>query len=104
MGSSYVIIGYLGIIKLGGVTITDTFGGGTVTGTLVGTIFGTFLGNTVVWVFSGCMVLNICANLSMACNWLYPIVKGFYGPVFLITCVSSLADLVACYAADNTGM
>ena len=68
MGYSCVIIGDLGVITLGGVTVSGTLGGGNVTGTSVGAIFGTYLGNTVVWVFSGCMVLNIFANLLMACN------------------------------------
>ena len=48
MGYSCVIIGSLGVIILGGVTVADTLGGGTVTGTRVGAIVGTSLGNTVV--------------------------------------------------------
>ena len=104
MGSSCVIIGGLGVITLGGVTVNVTLGGVTGIGTRVVAIVGTYLGNTVFWVLSGCMVLKICANLLMACNWLSPIVKGVCGPRFLITCISSLEALVACSAADNPGM
>ena len=104
MVSSCVIIGSLGVIILGGVTITGTLSGGTVSGNLTDEIVGTSLGNNLVWVFSGCMMLNICANLSMAYNWLSLIVKGVCGPGFLIICSSYLAALVACSAADNSGM
>ena len=104
MGSSFVIIGSLGIITLGGVTVAGTLGGGTMIGTRVGAIIGNYLGKTVVWVFSVCMVLKIFANLLMDCNWLYLIMKGVCGPGFLITCISYLAYLVACSVADNPGM
>ena len=104
MVSSCDIIGTLGVITLDGVTVTGTLGGVTVTVTLGGEIVGTYLGNTLVWFFSGCMVLNNVSNLSIACNWLYPIVKGVCGPGFLITCISSLAALVACSVSDNPGM
>ena len=62
MGSYCVIIGDLGVINLVGVTVAGTLGGGTVTGTLVGAIIGTYLGTTLVWVFSGCMLLNIFSD------------------------------------------
>ena len=104
IGSSCAIIGDLGVITLGGVTVAGTVVGATVTGTRVGAIVGTSLGNTTVWVFSGCMVLKICDNLSMACNWLSPIVKGVCGQEFFITCNSSLAALMDYSAADNPGM
>ena len=104
MGSSCVIIEVLGVIALGGVAVTGTLSSGTVTGTLVGKIVGTYLGNNVVWVFSGCMLLNICSKLLMGYNWLSPISKGVCGPEFFITCSSSLASLVACSAAVNPGM
>ena len=104
MGSSFVIIGSLGIITLGGVTVAGTLGGGTMIGTRVGAIVGNYLGKTVVWVFSVCMVLKIFANLLMDCNWLYLIMKGVCGPGFLITCISYLTALVACSAADNPEM
>ena len=84
----------LDIITIGGVTVSLTLGGGTVTVTRIGEIVGTSIGNNKVWVFSGCMVLNICANFPMACNWLSSIVKGFFVPGFLITCIGSLAALV----------
>ena len=74
------------------------------TGTLVGAMVGTLLGTNLVWVVSGCMVLNSCANLSMACNWISLIVKGVCVPGLLIMCNSCLAALVACFVADNTGM
>ena len=77
-----MIIGALGVITLGRVTVAGILGGGTVTGTLVGAFFATYLGNTVFCVFSSCMVINICANLLMACNWLSLIVKGFLVPDF----------------------
>ena len=99
-----MIIGALGVITLGGVTVTGILGGGTVTGTLVGEIVGTYLGNTLVWFFSGCMVLNNVSNLSIACNWLYPIVKGVCGPGVFSKWISYLAVLVACSVADNPGM
>ena len=41
MGYSCVIIVVLGVITLGGVTVSVTLGGGTITGTLLGTIVGT---------------------------------------------------------------
>ena len=104
MGSSCKIIFDLGFVTLSGITANGTLGGGTLTGTLGGAIVGTSLGTTVLWVFSGCVVLNIFADLSMACDCLSPIVKGVCGPVFLITCISSLSDLVACSVADNPGM
>ena len=104
MGYYYVIIGALGVTTLSGVTVAGTLSGGTVTVTLVDAIVGTYRGNNVVWVLSGCMVLNSCANLSMACNWISLIVKGVCVPGLLITFISCLAALVACSVADNTGM
>ena len=104
MGSSYVIIGVRGVITLGGITSNGNLGGVTVTGTLVGVMVGTSLGTTVFWTVSGCMVLNSFSNISMACNWLSPIVKGVCATGFLITCISSLAFLVVCSIADNLGM
>ena len=104
MGSSCEIIGALGVINLGVVTVYGTLRGGTVTGTLVGVIICTYLGNTVVCVFSGCMVLNNFSNMLMMCYWLSQIVKGVCGPGFLITCISSFSALVACSVADNHGM
>ena len=95
MVSSCVIIGVLVVIAPGG---------GTMTGTLVGSMVETLLGNTLFWVVSGCMVLNSCANLSIACNWISLIVKGVCVPGLLFTCISCLAALVACSVADNTGM
>ena len=59
MGYSFVIIGTIGVIIVGGVTVAGTLGGGIVTSTLVGAIIGTPLGNIAVYSFSGCMVLNI---------------------------------------------
>ena len=50
------------------------------------------------------MVLNNFANLSMACHLLSPILKGFFGTVFLSTCIRSLAALVDCSVVDNPGM
>ena len=44
------IIGTLGVINLGGVTVTGTLGGGTVFGTLGGPIVGTSIGTTLVGV------------------------------------------------------
>ena len=74
MGSSCVIIGVLGIISLGG---------GNVTGTLVGAMVGTYLGTTIVWVVSGCILLNSISNLSMTCNWLSPIrERGLWSNIF----------------------
>ena len=90
MDSSCVIIGTIDVITIGGVTVAGTLGGGTVTGTLVGSIFVTSLCNIVVYVFSVCMVLNIFANLWMACYWLSLIMKGFLGPEFFIICNNSL--------------
>ena len=58
-GSSFEIIGTLGVINLGGDTVAGTLGGGTVIGTLGSAIVGTYLGNTLVWVLSCCMMLNI---------------------------------------------
>ena len=95
MVSSCDIIGTLGVITLSGGTVIGILGGG---------IVGTSLGNTLVWVFSGCMVLNLFSNILMACNFLSPIVKGVCGTVFLSTCISSLADLLACSVVDNPGM
>ena len=94
MGSSCVIISVLGITPLIGLTSYVRLGGGTVTGNLVGAMVGTLLRTTVLWVFSGCMVLNSCANLSMACNWISTIVKWICGTGLLIMCISSLAALV----------
>ena len=102
--SSCVIIGAQGVITLGVVTVSGTLCGGTVSSTCVGAIVGTSIGNTVVWFFSGCMVLKFCSNLLMACNWLSLIAKGAYGPGFLITCISYLEALVTYSAADNPGM
>ena len=104
MGSSCVIIGTLGVITLGGVTVSGTLGGGAVNCTLRGAIVCTSIGTTLVSVFSSYMVLNNFANLSRACNWLSPIVKGVCGPVFLSTCISSLAALVAFSVEDNPCM
>ena len=104
MGSSCVIIVVLGVITLGGVTYDGTLGGGTLTGTLIGAMVGNLLGTTLVCVVSGCMVLNIFANLSMACNCIYPIFKGVCGPGFLITCIHSLEALVACSVDNNPEM
>ena len=104
MGYYCDIIGALSVITCGYVTVAGTLGGGTVTGTLVGAIVDTYLGNTLVWVFYGCMVLNSSANISMVYNCLSPILKGVCGTGFLITCISSLSALVACSIADNTGM
>ena len=104
MDSSCVIIGTIDVITIGGVTVAGTLGGGTVTGTLVGSIFVTSLCNIVVYVFSVCMVLNIFANLWMACNWLSLIMKGVCGPEIFIRCISSLAALVACSVVDNPGI
>ena len=104
MDSSCVIIGTIDVITIGGVTVAGTLGGGTVTGTLVGSIFVTSLCNIVVYVFSVCMVLNIFANLWMACNWLSLIMKGVCGPEFLIMCISSLEALVACSTTVNTSI
>ena len=87
-------------ITLSGVAVDDNLSGGTVTGTLVGEIMCTSLGNTVVWFFSGCMVLDICAKLLMAYNWLSLTLKGVCDPGFLITCISYLVVLVACSVAD----
>ena len=69
MGSSYEIIGTLGVITLGGATVTSTPGGDTGIVNLRGAIVGTSLGNTLVWVFSSFMLLNNIAILSMACSW-----------------------------------
>ena len=99
-----MIIGAIFFVTLGDVTVSGTLSGSTGTEIRVGTIVGNSLGNTVVWFFSGCMVLNICANLFMACNCLSPIVQGVCGPVFFIACISSFAASVDCSAADNTGM
>ena len=74
------------------------------TDTLIVAIVGNSLGNTLVWVLSSCMVLNSSSNILMACNWISPIVKGVCGPVFLIICITSLADLVSCCVPDNPGM
>ena len=104
IGYSCEIICVLGVINLGGITSAGTISCGTVTGTLVGAMVGTLPGTTGVWVFSGCMVLNMFAYLFMACNDLSPIVKGVCGPGFLIRWISSLAALVACSVADNPGM
>ena len=104
IGSSCVVIGDLSVTTLVGLTVSGILGGSTLNVTLVGEIVGTYLGNTLVYVFPGCTVLNIRANLLMACNWHSPIVKGVCGPGFLITCSSSLAALVACCASDNHGM
>ena len=71
-----MIIGSLSVITLGGVTVAGTLGGVTMTGTLVGSIVGTSLVNTVVYVFSGCIVLNICANFRMQYKWLSDPVRG----------------------------
>ena len=98
------IIWTLGIITLVSDTVAGTLGGDTALGTLGVAIIGTSLGNNFVWVFPGCMVLNHVANLSMACNWLSPILKGCLGPVFFSTCIRSLAALVACSVVDNPGM
>ena len=104
MGYYCVIIGSLGVITLGGVTVNGALGSGTMTGIHVGAIVGTSLGNTVVWVLFGFMVLKVCANLLMACNWLSPIVKWVCGTGSFIMCISYLTPLVACYDADNPGM
>ena len=101
MGYSCVTIGVLDVINIGGVTYAITLGVGNVTGTIVGATVGTFLGTTVVWVVSGCMVLNGCANLLMASNWLSLIAKGVCGQGLLITCISSLEVLVAFSVAYN---
>ena len=100
MGSFCVIIVTLGVITLGYFTVVGTPGSGTMNITLGGAIFGTSLGNTLVWVFFGCIILNNFFNLSMACNWLSPIVKLVCGPVFLSTCISSLESVVACSVED----
>ena len=55
-------------------------------------------------VFSCCTVLNNFDNLLMGCNWLSPIVKVVCGPQCFITCISSLAALVACPVSDNPDM
>ena len=73
-------------------------------GTLGGTIVGTYLGTTLVWVLSGCMVLNKISNLLMACNWISLIVKGVCGPEYFSACISSLVLLVACSVEDNPDM
>ena len=50
MLSSCYIIGNLGVITLGGVTVTGTLGDGTIFGTLGGPIVGTSIGTTIVGV------------------------------------------------------
>ena len=104
MGSSYVIIGALGVITLCGVTVVVTPGGDTVIGALGGAIFGTSLGTTLVWVLSVCIVFNNFPYILMTSNWLFPIVKGVCGMGGFSTCISSLAALVACSVEDNHGM
>ena len=64
MGSSYVIIGALGVTTLGGVTVDGALGGSTVTGTLVGAIVVTYLCNTLFWVLSVFMVLNCFQSIN----------------------------------------
>ena len=104
MGSSCEIIGTLGVITIGGVSVAGTLCGGTVIGTLGGAIIGTSLVTTLVWVFFGCMVLKSFSNILIVCIWHSPIVKEVFVPGFFSTCFSSLTDLVSCSVENNTIM
>ena len=94
-------------INLGGATVLCTLGDVTIIRNLGGATVGNSLGTNFefgLFVCCGCMVLKSVANLSMACNWLSPIVKGFLDPGFFIICTNSLAALVDCSVTDNPGM
>ena len=105
--SSCEITGTLGLITLSGATVLDTLGDGTVICTLGGASVGTSLGTNFTLVLfgcCGCILLKSVANLSMSCNWLSLIVKGFLSPGLFIICTSSLAALVDCSVVYNPGI
>ena len=107
MLSSCDITGTLGSISLGGATVIGTLDDGTVIGTLGGVTVVTPLGLTYVLGLSVCcvfMLLNIFANLLIACNCLSLIVKGVLGPGLFIICINSLYALVDCSVVENPGM
>ena len=105
--SSFEINGIIGAITLGDSTVISTLGDGTVMVTLVDAIYRTSIGTNFALDFFGCcgfMLLNIVFILSMACNWIYPILNGVLVPGLFNTCINSLGALMACYVVDNPGM